>query len=146
MVPLMLLRKLMLTMAMLLASLAAGAAEVSRADAKAARAVVQAQLAALAADDAVRAFSFAAPPIRDQFGTAERFVEMVRKSYPVVHRPASTTFLTPDGDGADLVVQPVQMTDAAGAAWLAIYRLQRQPDKRWKIIGCEIVRNDGRAT
>lgn len=139
-------RKLMLTMAMLLASLAVVAADVSRADAKAARAVVEAQLAAFADDDAVRAFSFAAPPIREQFGTAERFVEMVRKSYPVVYRPASVTFLKPDGAGADEMVQPVQMTDTAGTAWLAIYRLARQPDKRWKITGCEIVRNDGRAT
>ena len=55
-------------------------------EAKAVRAVVEAQLAAFAADDAKRAFSYAAPSMREMFGTPERFMEMVRTGYPVVYR------------------------------------------------------------
>src|ERR1700754_3285833 len=81
---------LMLLLALVLMPWAAGpaqAAEVSAADAKAARAVIEGQLAALAADDAKRAFGFAAPELREYFGTPENFIEMVRTSYPVVYRP-----------------------------------------------------------
>ncbi|HEY4956607.1 MAG TPA: DUF4864 domain-containing protein, partial [Caldimonas sp.] len=99
--------------------------------------VVEAQLAAFAADDAKRAFSYAAPSIREMFGTPERFVAMVRAGYPVVYRPASVNFLLPvrvEGQ----IVQGVHLTDGEGALWLAIYRLERQPDKSWRISGCEV--------
>ena len=58
-----------------------------------ARAVVQAQLDAFAADDAARAFSYATPAIRKAFGEPGRFIEMVKINYPVVYRPTSVTFL-----------------------------------------------------
>ncbi len=69
---------------------------VSAADMRTARAVVQAQLDAFAADDAPRAFSLAAPGLREVFGNADRFMAMVRSSYPVVYRPASVAFLVPE--------------------------------------------------
>jgi hypothetical protein len=120
-------------------------ADVSKADARQVRDVVEAQLAALARDDAERAFSYAAPGIRAQFETAQRFVEMVKRGYPMVVKPASVAFLLPTGQG-DNVVQAVQMTDAAGAAWIAVYTLQRQPGGTWKISGCTVGRSEGRTT
>jgi hypothetical protein len=45
------------------------------------------------------------------------------------------TFLTPKPDGPG-IVQPVHMTDAAGASWLALYRLVQLEDKSWRIAGC----------
>ena len=122
----------------------AHAADVSRKDAADIRAVVQAQLDALAVDDADRAFSFAAPGIRKMVGNAQNFLEMVRTGYPMVHRPASVAFLKAETQRAE-VVQAVQMTDAKGIAWLAVYNLQRQPDKSWRISGCVVVPNEGRA-
>ena len=122
----------------------AHAADVSRKDAADIRAVVQAQLDALAVDDADRAFSFAAPGIRKMVGNAQNFLEMVRSGYPVVHRPASVAFLKAEYQGAE-VIQAVQMTDAKGIAWLAVYNLQRQPDNSWRISGCAVVPNEGRA-
>src|SRR5215470_14612180 len=110
---------------------------LARADARQVRAVVEAQLDAFARDDAERAFSYAAPGIRTMFGDAERFMAMVRRSYPVVYRPASVAFLVADADG-DEVVQPVHFTDAEGGLWLAVYHLQRQPDRSWRIAGCEL--------
>jgi len=121
------------------------AAEVSAVDARAARAVIEAQLAAFAADDAERAFSFAAPAIRDSFGSADRFMAMVRKGYPVVYRPTSVRFLDPVLEG-EALLQRVRMTDDTGAAWMVVYELQRQADRSWRIAACVAARSEGLST
>ena len=128
----------------------AQSADVSRKNAADIRAVVQAQMNALAADDADSAFSFAAPNIRKMMGNAQNFLAMVRSGYAVVHRPASVMFLKAHrlegqtNEGGE-VVQAVQMTDTKGDAWLAIYRLQRQDDQTWRISGCVLVANEGKS-
>ena len=118
---------------------------VSDADMRTARAVVQAQLDAFAADDAPRAFSFAAPRLREAIGSADRFLAMVRTSYPVVYRPSSVAFLVPEWLDRELI-QGVHFTDEAGGLWLAIYRLQRQRDNSWRINGCELVESRASTT
>lgn len=134
----------------LLASAAAclgahAAPDVSAVDTKAVRAIIEAQLAAFAADDAERAFSYAAPGIRALFVTAERFLAMVRNGYPVVYRPASVAFLKPEWIDGKLI-QRVQMADAAGAAWMVVYELERQADKSWRIAACVAARAAARTT
>lgn len=109
------------------------------------RSVIEGQLEAFAADDAERAFSFAAPTIRQMFGTAERFMAMVQAGYPVVYRPASVVFLQPQASGGALL-QAVRMTDAAGAVWLVLYQMQRQADGSWRIAGVELRPTRVRAT
>jgi hypothetical protein len=132
-----------LAFALLLGLAAASpAAELSAADAKAIRAVITEQLAAFARDDGTRAFALATNGIRERFGTAEAFMAMVRTGYPVVYRPKSVHFEPPaliDGE----VIQPVRMTDADGAAWVAFYPMERQPDGRWRINGCQLERLRG---
>ena len=124
---------------------AALAADVPTALAVKARAVVQAQLDAFAADDARRAFLLASPGARKHLGSPDNFINLVRKSYAVVYRPASVAFLKPELiDG--VVVLGVQMTDTQGTAWLATYTLERQPDGVFLIEGCELVQNEGRYT
>jgi hypothetical protein len=118
---------------------------ISQADAQGARAAIQAQLKAFAADDAQRAFSLATPQLRQVFGTPENFIAMVRRGYPVVYRPASVAFLKPERDG-EALVQAVHMTDADGVLWLALYHLERQPDKSWRISGCQVVEAKGQVT
>jgi len=119
------------------ASAPARAEPVSAADARAAKAIVSAQLDAFASDDAKLAFSYAAPAIRSMFGTPERFLAMVRAGYPVVYRAARVTFLIPLSDEGDLL-QGVHLTDGAGTLWLATYRLERQADGSWRIAGCDV--------
>ena len=116
---------------------------LSAKDEKAVQAVVQSQLAAFARDDADNAFSYAAPELRKTIGNASAFMAMVKNSYPVVYRPASVAFLKAEGSGDD-VVQKVQMLDASGTSYLAVYSLQRQKDKTWRISGCTVVENKGR--
>ena len=119
-------------------------AKVPAADAKAIQQVVQAQLNAFSKDNAELAFSLAAPEIKEMFGTADNFLQMVRTGYPAVYRPASVTFLQPEFDGKD-AVQSVQLTDSQGNAWLATYKMQRQKDKSWRIAGCVVVAERGQA-
>jgi hypothetical protein len=123
----------------------AAAAPVSAGDTQAVRAVVEAQLAAFAEDDGKRAFSYAAPSIRQMFGSPERFMAMVRGSYPVVYRPSAVIFLHPAWVQGQLV-QGVQLTDAGGALWLAVYQLERQPDTSWRISGCNVQPSAGKMT
>jgi len=119
--------------------------EVSPVDAKAVRALIEAQLAAFASDDATKAYALAAPAIQTMFVSAERFLAMVRESYPVVYRPASVAFLQPERIDGKLV-QRVQMADAAGVPWMVVYELERQPDRSWRIAGCVAARGTGRST
>ena len=76
--------------------------------------------------------------IRTMFETPANFLAMVRQAYPAVYRPAKVLFLSPRALDA-AVVQPVQLKDAAGQSWLAMYTLQRQADGRWLINGCVLV-------
>lgn len=111
-------------------------------DARAVRAVIEAQIDAFRQDDAARAFALATPGIREKFGSPENFMHMVRSAYAVVYRPASVAFEAPVAvDGQ--IVQPVRMIDAEGRAWIAVYPMQRQPDGSWLTDGCQLGRLSG---
>ncbi len=113
---------------------------ISESDRLAIRTLVESQLKALAADDGERAFSFAAPEIKKQFGDAATFMTMVKRGYPMLIRPSGVSFLEPEKDG-DLITQAVRFRDPNGKLWRAVYALQRQPDNSWRIGGC-VVRQD----
>lgn len=130
---------LTLIAAVALAPAALFAQEISPADVRAVREVIEAQLDAFRHDDAARAFAYAAPGIRETFGTAEHFMAMVRGEYAVVYRPRSVIFEAPVMSGGELV-QPVRMTDAEGRAWIALYPMQKQPDGTWRVNGCQLGR------
>lgn len=136
-------RGLTTALAALLLSVSALAAPLTAQELKNVREVIHAQLDAFAADDAVKAFSYAAPNVRKSVASAEHFMAMVRGHYAVVYRPASVAFMQPEREG-DMVVQPVQMSDSEGAAWLAVYTLQRQKNKQWRISGCFVQSTKGR--
>ncbi len=127
-----------------LAPARAAPAPVSDAEARAVRAVVQAQLKAMAADDARAAFGYAAPAIRDMYGTADNFLAMVRSAYPMVYRPASVQFQKPARQASGEIFQDVRLVDAEGVAWLATYSLDRQKDGAWRITGCVVGQIKGR--
>ena len=118
---------------------AAHAAEprVSGTDAKAIRAVVQGQLDAFASDNGAKAFSYAAPGIRAQFGNPEVFMAMVREGYEVMLRPASVQFLPPAVE-AGQTIQLVRLTDDAGRVWLARYVMEKQKSGAWRVGGCSL--------
>jgi hypothetical protein len=129
----------------LLLPIAAGSQELSTEDARAVRAVIEAQLDAFQRDDADRAFSYAAPSIRATFGTAETFMEMVRTQYPAVYRPRSVAFEKPVISEGQ-VVQPVRFTDSDGHAWGALYPMWKDASGMWRVNGCYLTRIAGQQT
>ena len=123
-----------------LSALSALAAEpLEPSDRAAVRLVIEKQLAAFADDEAERAFALASPKIQEMFITARNFMDMVRIAYPVVYRPASLSFQVPYWEN-DEVWQTVEMRDAQGMDWTAIYTLLRQADGVWRINGCVLRR------
>ncbi len=138
-------RELMSIAVACVASPLAWAKEVTAAQIGQARAAVQAQLDAFANDDALKAFLLSSPSVRERFGSPDRFLAMIRRSYPMVCRPASVAFLRPQWEDSDLM-QPVQMTDAQGSGWLATFRLAPQAKGPWLIAGCRVEPSEGSFT
>jgi hypothetical protein len=101
------------------------------------RRVVAAQREALVARDGERAFAFATPALRAQFGTAARFMRMVDEGYRPLVEARYAEFL----DGAVIagdVVQPLRLVMADGSVLVAIYGMHRQADGSWRIGACVI--------
>jgi len=123
----------------------ASAAPLAERDARAVRAVIEAQLESFTVGNAEGAFSHASAAIRTQFGDAANFMAMVRTAYPMLVQPAATSFFVPEwADGA--VLQKVQLRDRAGRSWLATYQLLRQPDATWRINGCAVLPDSGKSS
>lgn len=124
-----------------LAGPASAQADLSAADRASIQAVITRQIDAFRRDDAEAAFSFASPSIQDQFGTPGRFLDMVRRAYPAVHRPRLVEFTGLRlNDGA--VVQQVELIGPDGASELALYTMERDPAGTWRISGCTLVESE----
>ncbi|MDP6805263.1 MAG: DUF4864 domain-containing protein [Rhodospirillales bacterium] len=119
----------------------AALAEVGASERAAIEAVIRAQMAAFARDDGEAAFAHASADIRDLFQTADAFMAMVRSGYQPVYRPRQVDFLEAI-EGAGGLAQKVFVVGPDGAAYLAIYPMERQPDGSWKIDGCYLARPD----
>lgn len=134
--------RLALVLSVVLASGPAFAVDDS--DRSAGRDAIAGQIEALRRDDGPAAFAFASPGIQGLFGTAEAFLDMVRRQYAPVHRPRDFAF-GDTRDVADGFEQAVAIRDAAGAEWDAVYTFERGPDGIWRISGCRLVKRPGEA-
>lgn len=129
---------LLATAALPLLGLPARASTFEGADERAIGAAVREQLEALAADDAARAYSYATPAIRAMFRDAQTFLAMVKGGYAAIVRPRSVVLFKPERVESGDAELRVQVVDREGAAWLAVYRLERQADRSWRIAGCTL--------
>ena len=120
-------------------------AQTLEADRAAIRAVIAQQIEAFRADDATTAFSFAAPGIQDHFGDPSTFVAMVKSGYGAIYTARAFSFGKIGGHHG-VVLQEVDVTGADGAVVRAIYAMEKQPDGRWRIAGCQIVAPEGLET
>ncbi len=142
--------------AIVLASLASGVpspsvaaekidAAVSVADRQAIEKVIRDQLDAFGRDDARRAFAHATPDIRRMFRTPDNFMRMVHDNYEPVYRAGSVRFVRLDPVEGQWV-QTVQLVDEAGRVWRALFTMKRQPDKTWKVGGCQLLSTNAMTT
>ena len=130
---------------LVLAAALAGFAISGRADDEAARAraVIGAQEQAFGRDDAVEAFSYAAPGVVNLFHTPDVFMDVVRRSYAPVYRHRSFVFGQARDLGETTVSQNVAIQDDSGTDWTAEYTLERQADGTWRITGCRLTKAPG---
>lgn len=123
---------------MLALALLCMAAPARAQDQKAIEDVIAAQIDAFRQDDGDRAFGYATPELQAMFGTAERFMGLVRNGYQPVYRPRSMSF----GETTDMngqVVQELAVIGPDGTPRLALYTMERQPDGSWRIAGCQLL-------
>lgn len=123
----------------------AATSELAPDDAHAVRAAIEGQLSALATDRSADAFAFASPEIRTRFRDAALFAEMVRRSYPMLIRPASVSYFAPEAEQG-VVTQSIQVRDREGNFWRVVYEMRRQPDGNWRINGCAVAPDDDSST
>lgn len=107
--------------------------------------VIADQINAFQTKDYARAFSHAAPTIKNIFRTKERFVGMVKNGYEPLYNPESYAFSRSlESNGS--TYQEVLVTDKTGKQWQAVYTLKQQDDGSWKITGVKMEPTQGAAT
>jgi len=106
-------------------------------DGSAIQSVISNQIAAFRAGDSTRAYSYASPGIQRMFPSPGIFMQMVEQGYEPVFRPRSFAFID-QSLGGDEAVQFVDVVGPDGAAWIAMYTLERQTGGDWKITGCQL--------
>jgi len=108
-----------------------------------AKAVIEAQIEAMAIDDWPKAYSFASPDIRKRFGNPQRFKEMVLKGYKIVYRPRSISFQRVENFG----VAPgfiFHMIGTEGQAARVVYLMIKDEDEGWRIAGVQLFNIKGK--
>lgn len=103
--------------------------------------VINDQIAAFRADDFETAFTYASPSIRMMFQTPERFGQMVRDGYPMVHRPHSYVF-EDLRDAGSSKLQNVLIEGQDGYYYIAEYDMVLT-GQGWKIRGVRIFKTEG---
>ncbi len=118
---------------------------LQRSEWKAIERAIGQQRTALKAGDGARALSFATPALREQFGSPDRFMRMVRDGYAPLLAARDTKFL----EGAVIegtVIQPLRLILPDNTVLVAIYQMERQKDGHWKIAGCILAPSTVQAT
>lgn len=113
----------------------AGDAQVS----SEARALISRQFDAFARDDAAGAYALVTPALKMTFTDPDIFMGMVRNRYAPVYRHRNVDFGDAKVDG-DTIAITATLVDGDNQVWTALYTLERQPDGRWLINSCKLIR------
>ncbi|MEP7328784.1 MAG: DUF4864 domain-containing protein [Betaproteobacteria bacterium] len=122
-----------------------GATTLAPAEWKAIEQTIDQQRAALKSGDGAKALAFATAAIRNQFGTPDNFLRMVRGSYGAILTARATNYL----EGAVIegaVIQPLRLILPDNTVLVALYQMEMQKDGRWKIAGCVLAPSTVQAT
>jgi hypothetical protein len=83
--------------------------------------------------------------LKTAFSDPDVFMTMVRGQYAPVYRHRSVEFGAMAIDG-DNVSQVLTIIDNDNQVWKALYKLARQPDGKWLISGCLLIKSTDEAT
>ena len=110
------------------------------------RNIIVKQIEAFKSNDPETAFLLASPGIREQFGTAENFMEMVKEDYSVILLHSNFEFRELQKQDNIGFIQTVFFEKKSGKAILALYFMELQPNGEWRINGCKLVSTAGVVT
>lgn len=102
---------------------------------------IQQQLDAIAAEDFVRAFTYASPTIKTIFGSPENFGAMVKQGYPMVWQHGDVKMLELRTVAGNLW-QRVMITDLQGRTHLLDYMMVETPEG-WQINAVQLLPEQG---
>jgi hypothetical protein len=102
---------------------------------------VRAELRAIVAQDAKRAFAKLTPSTQSFFGAPEKFLQAVADELPPVLVTKKFSFL--GINRADATTSEVLITDILGQEWLADFEVERQENGDWRVKGCAVQANPG---
>jgi hypothetical protein len=130
-------RRMILTMTLILCGLTVQAQDVQAQDVLAPdpdiEATIEGQITAFRAADLDTAWAFASPTIQRLFQTPQNFGRMVQEGYPMIWDPAEVDFIDLQAFGG-VIVQRVQVIDQAGMAHYLGYQMI-ETDTGWQING-----------
>lgn len=107
-----------------------------------AQAVIADQIAALNADDADKAYSYASPGIRSLYPDKDAFLTMVQQKYEPVYHAGNYAFgKSKLVGGGELVFQEVMISAKEGRDWTAIYEMRLMDDGSYKVNGVKMMPN-----
>jgi hypothetical protein len=129
---------LILALGLPLGSASAMAETLTPVDVKKIQEVVKSHLEALAEDDAAQAFESATSATRVELGSPENFLQLIREEYTPIYRSRHPIFSAPEVIAGD-TIQVVRITDETNHVWVALFRMERDADRSWKIDGCELL-------
>ncbi len=107
-------------------------------DWRAIQVVIAKQMDAFRLNNGDVAFSLASPKIKRVFESADSFMEMVRSEYSAVYHPRSYRFLKPSMLAGE-PVQAIEVIALDGAVNIAVFSMERQPNRSWRISGCHLL-------
>jgi Domain of unknown function (DUF4864) len=102
------------------------------------RQVIQTQLDAFQRDDGEASYALAAPSVKERFPTPEAFNKMVRDNSSPIYNLRALKFLTPS-IAHGRILQGIEFLSDENQLLLAVFTLERQEDKSWKIKSCDLM-------
>ena len=102
------------------------------------RQAIQSQLDAFQRDDGEASYALAAPSVKERFPTPEAFNRMVRDHYSPIYNLREVRFLTPS-IAQGRILQGIQFLSDENQLLLAVFTVERQEDKSWKIKACNLM-------
>ena len=109
------------------------------------RASIRGHLHAATARDAQRLYDTLTPVIKDYYSNSNTFLNVLTTQLKPLANAKNFSFARIEREAND-AVQSVILTGPKGREWLAKFKLQRQSDGVWAIMGCQVEALQGRQT
>ena len=101
------------------------------------RSSIRKHITALTQNNSNAAYETLTPIIKDYYSNPNAFLDIMKNELQPVAKAKSFAFMEIQREATD-AIQSVLITGPDDREWIAQYRLQRQGDGRWAIMGCQV--------